>query len=115
MPWTSTKQRGWGHTPAGIKALGGPAKVAEWDHASKGKDLPERKTMNKGYQGSSVAMAAGGPVLGRTRDFMKTPDEFTGGRLPPKQTAPVQQDYGSKGAEAKRTGDKSLSAVKPRK
>jgi hypothetical protein len=70
---------------------------------------------NKGYQGSPVRMANGGPVLGRTRSFVKTPDEFTGGRMPPKPTATVQQDYGSKGAGAKRTGDKSLSAVKPRK
>jgi len=70
---------------------------------------------NKGYQASPVRMANGGPVLGRTRSFMKTPDEFTGGRMPTKQTAAVQQDYGSKGASAKRTGDKSLPTVKPRK
>lgn len=113
MPWKSDAQQKWGNSPAGRKALG-DAGVAEWNSATKGKSLPERTTMNKGYQGKSVAMAAGGPVLGRTRDFMKIPDEFTGGRLPPKQTAAVQQDYGSKGAQAKRTGDKSLPAVKPR-
>jgi hypothetical protein len=72
-------------------------------------------TANKGYQGGAMAYANGGPVLGRTRDFMKSKDEFTGGRMPTKQTAPAKQDYGSKGAQAKRTGDKSLSAVKPRK
>src|SRR5436190_8491427 len=49
---------------------------------------------NKGFQSAPVAMAAGGPVLGRTKSFMKIPDEFTGGRLPTKQTAPAPQDYG---------------------
>ncbi len=43
MPFQSTAQQRWGHTPAGIKALGGPAKVAEWDSATKGKELPKRK------------------------------------------------------------------------
>ena len=42
MPFVSDAQRRWGHTPAGMKALGGPAKVAEWDAATKGKNLPER-------------------------------------------------------------------------
>ncbi len=40
MPWQSTQQQRWGHTPAGLRALGGPAKVAEWDRASKGLKLP---------------------------------------------------------------------------
>ncbi len=47
MPWKSTKQQAWGHTPAGIKALGGEAKVHEWDQATKRKPggfakLPKR-------------------------------------------------------------------------
>lgn len=42
MPYKSDAQRRWAHTPAGMKALGGPEKVAEWDAASKGKKLPER-------------------------------------------------------------------------
>jgi hypothetical protein len=111
MPWKSDKQRAWGNSPAGHKALG-DAGVAEWNSASKG------KTMNKGYQSASVAMAAGGPVLGRTRSFMKPDglaDQFTGGRLPTKESDPTKQDYGSKGAVAKRTGDKALPTVKPRK
>lgn len=40
MPYKSDAQRRWAHTPAGEKALGGPAKVAEWDSASKGMKLP---------------------------------------------------------------------------
>jgi hypothetical protein len=34
MPWQSKKQAAWGHSPAGVKALGGKAKVAEWDAAT---------------------------------------------------------------------------------
>lgn len=46
MPYKSDAQRGWAHTPAGMKALG-PAKVAEFDRASKGMDLPERKSIGE--------------------------------------------------------------------
>ena len=34
MPWASKQQSAWGHSPAGVKALGGAAKVAEWDAAT---------------------------------------------------------------------------------
>jgi hypothetical protein len=71
--------------------------------------------MNKGYRTIPAKFIAGGPVLGRTRAFTKTPDEFTGGRMPTKMSAPVPQDYGNKGAPAKRTGDKSETPVKPRR
>jgi hypothetical protein len=74
MPWESGAQRGWGHTPEGEKALGGPAKVAEWDAASKGQHVPYKvgshasggPIVNKGYLGKSQAFAAGGPVLPRS-------------------------------------------------
>ena len=42
MPWRSEAQRRWGHSPAGMKALGGKKKVAEWDRESKNKKRPER-------------------------------------------------------------------------
>ena len=42
MPYVSLAQEGWAHTPRGEEALGGPAKVAEWDAATKGKKLPKR-------------------------------------------------------------------------
>lgn len=42
MPYVSDAQRRWAHTATGTKALGGPAKVSEWDQASKGKELPEK-------------------------------------------------------------------------
>lgn len=43
MPWKSDAQRKWGHSPAGLKALGGKKKVAEWDSATKEK-IPEKVT-----------------------------------------------------------------------
>ena len=47
MPWVSKKQRAWGHSPAGIKALGGKKAVEEWDKATKGKKLPKRVKKGK--------------------------------------------------------------------
>jgi hypothetical protein len=51
MPYKSNQQRKWAHTSAGMKALGGASKVAEWDAASKGKKLPAKvsklKAMSK--------------------------------------------------------------------
>jgi hypothetical protein len=41
MPFKSAAQRAWGHTPVGVKALGGEAKVAEWDAATPAK-LPRK-------------------------------------------------------------------------
>ena len=46
MPYKSVQQEKWAHTKAGIKALGGPAKVKEWDTASKGKSLPKKVKPN---------------------------------------------------------------------
>lgn len=40
--YKSEQQRKWAHTSSGLKALGGAAKVAEWDSASKGKNLPKK-------------------------------------------------------------------------
>ena len=47
MPYKSKAQQGWAHTSAGIKALGGKNKVAEWDRASAGKKLPARAKNSK--------------------------------------------------------------------
>lgn len=56
---------GW-HKPGG----GGPsvAVAKDFNHAD--------VAMNKGYSGSTQKFAAGGPVLGKTSSFMKTPDQF---------------------------------------
>lgn len=53
--------------------------------------------------------AKGGGQLGRSRDFMKEPDAFREDKGPG-----AEQNYGSKGAPAKRTGDKELKTIKPR-
>lgn len=41
-PWESKAQARWGHSPAGVKALGGKKNVAEWDASTKGLKLPAR-------------------------------------------------------------------------
>ena len=43
MPFLSKAQQRWGHSPAGIKALGGKQAVHEWDQATNFGSLPERK------------------------------------------------------------------------
>jgi hypothetical protein len=35
MPFKSTAQQRWANSPAGVKALGGEAKVHEWNEATK--------------------------------------------------------------------------------
>lgn len=54
MPWKSAAQARWGHSAAGVQALGGKAKVAEWDRATHGKRLPKRKglTLRSLHQGA---------------------------------------------------------------
>jgi hypothetical protein len=42
MSYKSKAQERWAHTPSGEKALG-KSGVKEWDAASKGTELPERK------------------------------------------------------------------------
>lgn len=47
MPWKSERQRAWGHSKEGIKALGGKKAVAEWDKATGDKKLPKRVKKGK--------------------------------------------------------------------
>ena len=42
MPWASKKQAAWGHSPVGLRALGGASKVQEWDSATPKGSLPEK-------------------------------------------------------------------------
>ena len=49
MPYTSGAQRGWAHTKGEGWTLGGAAKVAEWDSASKGKKLPYHVSLQRSY------------------------------------------------------------------
>ena len=41
MPWKSEKQRAWGYTKEGAKALGGKKAVAEWEKATGERKLPK--------------------------------------------------------------------------
>lgn len=83
-------------------------------HAN-GDKFPGEKKMAfaKGGDVRKMNYAKGGAVLGRTKDFMKTPDEF---RTDKSNVSDEDWGKGGKGgALSKRTGDKSLAAVKPRK
>lgn len=42
MPFASKAQQRWGHSPSGLKALGGKAAVTEWDSATPKGSLPEK-------------------------------------------------------------------------
>lgn len=48
MPFVSQKQRQWGHTQAGTRALGGKQAVAEWERATGNKKLPKVAPKKKG-------------------------------------------------------------------
>ena len=48
MPFVSQKQRAWAMTLAGTKALGGKAKVQEWEQATGNKKLPKVAPKKKG-------------------------------------------------------------------
>lgn len=48
VPFLSKAQSRWGHSPAGVKALGGKAKVKEWESATNYSKLPAKK-MKKSY------------------------------------------------------------------
>ena len=51
MPFLSKAQQRWGNSPAGVKALGGKAKVAQWDGATNFGKLPERvKHVDNGHK-----------------------------------------------------------------
>lgn len=71
----------------------------------------------KGGDVRSASYAAGGPVLGRVRDFMKEPDPFRDDGTSREGPDGDDQDYGKSGGSgklAKRSGDKAEKAVKPR-
>ena len=118
MPFESSAQNRWGHTPAGIKALGGKAKVKEWEQATDYSHLPE-KVMNKGHLSKTESFAQGGAVLGRTRDFMKEPDGKDQNAPPHKvykDPDVSEQQYGKGKSTANPKGrDKSEKAIVPKR
>lgn len=111
---------GW-HKPGG----GGPSRAVahEFVTADKGRSFASGGPVNKGYLGKSESFAAGGPVLGRTTDFMKTPDTFRGKLQPnpPNQSSDENWGKGAKGPKgdggpaAPSGKDKSEKPVLPRK
>ena len=58
MPYKSKAQAAWAHSKSGLKALGGAAKVAEWDNASRGMKLPVRSKAARGILGKLKAPKA---------------------------------------------------------
>lgn len=58
------------HTPGGF---GGVSQSVgrEFNNADRGSPM-----LTKGHGPKTASYASGGPVTGRNRDFMKTPDEF---------------------------------------
>jgi len=53
MPWKSKQQARWGHSPAGVRALGGPDKVKEWDAATPKGSLPVKPKRSPAPAGTS--------------------------------------------------------------
>jgi hypothetical protein len=125
MPFRSEAQNAWAHTPEGAKALGGPAKVKEWEGATDYKTLPKRVpahaqgglVMAKGYQGKNEEFAKGGAVLGTTSKWFKDEDRFRGQKPPPE---PERLDNFPKDApkgqvKAPPAHGKSLKPIVPKK
>ena len=54
MPWQSKAQAAWGHSPSGLKALGGASKVREWDSATSKGSLPDMKPPKKPMLGGAI-------------------------------------------------------------
>jgi hypothetical protein len=133
MPSTSPKQArtmaAAAHNPAFAKKVGIPQGVAkDFNSADTGGSMLSEGSKGRGP--SVASYAAGGPVLGRTRDFLKEQVEFRdgdegkGGRLGQGGPAPADKDQKyAKSGEGSGKGivappearGKQLSPVKPRK
>ena len=128
MPSTSKKQHNFmemvAHDPKAAKRVGVPQSV--------GKDFAMADTGKSFAKGGDVRVAsyaAGGPVLGRTRDFLKEPVEFREADEGERKNADVvgdtadeDQKYGKSGAGRGKgcvppppARGKQLKAVVPRK
>lgn len=106
MPSVSPKQArtmaGAAHDPAFAKKMSIPQSVAkEFNQADKGGPM-----LSKGNKPKTASYAEGGPVLGRTREFLKEPVPF-------RSSGSGEQEY-EKGKKKSEVKDKSLKPVKPR-
>ena len=124
MPYKSEAQarlmravaHGW-HKPGG----GGPSVEVAKKFGAEDKKHPsgyaEGGPVNKGYMGKVESYAQGGPVLGRTRDFMKEPDRFRTSGAPGRKgpTPEPTEDQYPKGSKHSEGACKELPPVKPRK
>ena len=57
-PFVSEAQSRWGHSNAGVKALGGQAHVKEWEQSTDYKRLSERKGKGNGKGGKRKLLMA---------------------------------------------------------
>lgn len=113
MPYASKKQQAWAHTDSGMKALGGAAKVHEWDEATKSKP--------GGFKGlpTRVPKRAGdSPGMNRTMRPSMAPASFMKPAKPvfPLKMGPMAKPKGVKGLQPKvPSGTRSMSsgAAKP--
>lgn len=113
MPFTKVGKDDY-TSPSGRHFNG--AQVRLW--YANGDKFPGQKTsesaMNKGYKGSTQSFAAGGLVLGRTKDFLKEPDRFRDSQF----KKATEDDFGKGSGKASgvpAAKDKSLSPIKPKK
>lgn len=84
-----------------------PAKVAhDFNQADKGTGIMS----NKGYQGKVESFAAGGAVLGRTKDFMKTPDRFRDSQF----KKATEDNFGKAGGQSDAPAAKGKSLSLPK-
>jgi len=96
---------GW-HKPGG----GGPSVAVAKDFVA----ADQERKMNKGYQGRVESFANGGEVLGRTRDFIKTPDRFRDSQFTKKTEDVFGKGIGSGDTPAPKAHGKSLKPVLPK-
>ena len=124
MPFESKAQNAWAHTPEGTEALGGAAKVKEWEGATDYSHLPQKKAeggpvVNKGHQAAVGHFAKGGAVQDRSsmKDFNKTDDgrykkgdwkdsrDVSKGDVEPQNTRVADHDYDDDKGGNQRLGD----------
>ena len=67
MPWKSKAQERWGNSPAGHKALGDQA-VSEFNQASKGAKIPERKKSMAKKKEKEIGIPKNAPKAAKKAD-----------------------------------------------
>ena len=120
MPSTSPKQArtmaAAAHNPAFAKKVGIPQNVAsDFNKADTGTKMLSEGSKGRGPQAASYA--AGGTVLGRTREFLKEQVEFRdrdeGGGGPLGQDGPAKPDADNKYAKSGEGAGKGMVAPPP--